>query len=302
MKAPKFVDRLYDQGSSRRAEDGKYEGENFFVVFDGFEIPHGPHFPAPEFAGLSGGELLVRSLEEAARRYDWSEASITEFISQLNTWARATALDNGFSNDAGMCPGATFAAAKVTNTTVYVGQGGDTFALWLLCDGTVWITRNGVFQHDLVMNYLLEQTKRLFAMKMFSMGLEHMSPEQLAQAQGATWDYITPILREFRRQDANRPESPRAYPVLNGSLCHDLCSWHKFNRAELDTLLLFTDALVPWKVMESMNMHEIAVRVMADYKKGGLHRLLDVARDTERRFAHLNYTNEGEATAIALEF
>ena len=304
---------LYDQGSFARREDGKFLCDPFLGVLDGVSAPYSPAYPQKMFplkggVELSGGEFVSRFTEyyflsKAADRIRMKNSNVEEIMEKISCAAAYILNWYGVQGDAGESPGVTFAIAEIGNNYVDVVQAGDCFALWELENGLFGITRNQVRNHDTAMNSEIERIQWEVARELFGVALEDASEEQHGKIRGEMWNRFCLALKEARRQDANNPESPRCYGLLNGdSRLAEVMFKKTFLRSELRIILLFSDGMVPWEVMKDKSDVEVAEQVYADYKKGGLPYMLQVARGIERRVANVNYVDSAEATAIALDF
>lgn len=289
-------------GSAQYREDGMVAGRRIFGVFDGVSAPFAG---SPKlFDGLSGGELFVRFVENSFGACDASDDGLMadmEYVqSELADMLEGVNLD---VLDAGQTPGTTFAVAKIFDDIIEVVQGGDCFALVVFKDDKIEITKNHVRLHDTEMNVIILRTQREVAQELFGIELEDATSEQRGKIRGEMWKRFRDLLSEARRQDVNNPDSPRCYPLLNGSLAViDLLYFHVFRKEEVKIILLFSDGMVPWNAMKGMSDEEVAARVYADYKEGGLTHLLRIARGIEKKVEAVNYTDSAEATAIAIEF
>lgn len=296
------VNFLYDMGSAQYREDGMVADRRIFGVFDGVSAPYSG---APElFDGLSGGELLVRFVENSFGACDVDTDSLMSNMKYVCEELAYMLEEKGIDvSDARQTPGTTFAVAKIFDDMIEIVQGGDCFVLVVFKDGRIEITKNHVRLHDTEMNEIILRTQREVAKEMFGIELEKAEPEQRGKIRGEMWKRFRDLLAEARRQDVNNPDSPRCYPLLNGSeVVRDLLYFHVFRREEAKTILLFSDGMVPWNAMKGMSDEEVAARVYADYKEGGLVHLLRIARGIEKKVEAVNYTDSAEATAIAIEF
>jgi len=296
------VSMLYNQGSASRREDGLFVCEPFFGVVDGASAPYGPNYPAKMFNGMSGGELVARTIESCA--YTARKKHLLPLSHFVDQWDGELALaQEGVPLlDAAELAGATFAIAKVGEKWIDILQGGDCFALWRKSNGAVGITRNQVRLHDEDMN---SEIKRLLQQVAQEQGVElkNATPGQRGVIRGEMWNRFCVSLREARRQDVNTPNNPRGYALLNGQRkAKNLWFSASLRRDDIQELLLFSDGMVPWAAMVGMTDHEVAKKVMADFLEGGLPHLLHVARGIERHEASVNYTDSAEATAISIEF
>jgi len=312
------VSYLYDQGSAQYREDGLFIAGPLFGVLDGVSAPFSPkHRPKKFLGGLSGGEMIVRVVETFVSTVTLShygeilclapmalpEQPLVKEISAANAAVRQAQKSNGVDvDDVGGLAGATFAITKVGNE-VEIIQGGDCFALWETKKGDVTITKNQVRRHDTEMNDTILRLQREVASELYSINLEEATVEQRNKIRGKMWTRFCPILKAARQEDVNNPKSSRCYALLNGQPeVTRVWFYRTLPRKNLRTLILFTDGMVPWQAIKGMSDEEIAGRVLADYREGGLPHLLRVARGIEKRVEAVNYTDSAEATAISIEF
>ncbi len=298
------ISYLYDQGSAQYREDGLFIADPFCGVLDGVSAPFGPKHPIRKFNGLSGGEFVARSVEQFFSTAT-PESYLSAFmaISQANNFVRNLQEKAGVEIKADKLAGATFAIALLNQDYVEVIQAGDCFALWVMKNGLIDITKNQVRLHDTEMQSTILKLQREVAHKLYGIQLEKATVEQRNIIRGEMWNRFFSILSEARIQDVNRLDSPRCYGLLNGQpelldATFRIC----FNRNEIQAILLFSDGMVPWEAMKEMADEEVAEKVLADYREGGLPHLLRIARGIENRVKMVNYTDSAEATAIAIEF
>lgn len=312
------VSHLYDQGSASDREDGMFVSNSHFAVLDGVSAPYGPKYPMRKFDGMSGGEMVARVVEQffgtvMLSRYGETlglpsiilpEQSLEGELGAANLAVREAQYNAGVDvEDAGELAGAAFAIARIGEETVEIAQVGDCFALWVNYDGKPRITQNQVREHDTAMNDEILRLQREVAKEYFGIALEEAAPEERQRIRGETWNRFCPFLKEARRRDTNNIASPCCYGLMDGQPeFSDMMVAFELPRRELRALLLFSDGMVPWEAMKGMTDGEVAERVYASYKEGGLAYLLRIARGIECRVANVNYMDNAEATAIALDF
>lgn len=312
------VQMIYDQGSSHYREDGLVIHQNLLGVLDGVSAPYAPKYPPKMFNNLSGGEMVARLVEQffgtvTLSRYGamlglvpiaLPEQNLLTEVLAANAAVREAQLNFGINvEDAGEVAGVTFAIAKIRKETVEIIQTGDCFALWVKKDGSITITRNQVRPHDELMNAEILRLQREVAKENFGIELEEATQEQRGVIRKEMWNQFYHILREGRRHDANNIVSPTYYGLMNGDpRLSEVMFTIQLSRHELRTLILFSDGMVSWEIMKGMNDKELASRIYADYREGGLTRLLCIARGIEKKTEAINYVDAAEATAIALDF
>lgn len=308
------ITTLYDQGSASVREDGFFLGQGFYGVLDGVSAPFNRENPPRKFyEALTGGEVVSRLVEGVMHQekagslpvnYPKTDLDFRDVIRYLNQVLRSNFNDLGLPMDhAEELPGATFAMAQIGQEKLEIVQAGDCFALWVLRDGQMGITKNQVRLYDFELNNVILEIERKIAREQFGIALEDATKEQTDKIRSEMWVQFYPINRETRAQDINNPLSRRCFGLLNGQEALEKVWFYKaIPRSGVESLLLFSDGMVPWEVMKGKTDDEVAQTVYADYKKGGLPYLLAVARGIEKRIAAVSYTDAAEATAIAIEF
>lgn len=162
---------------------------------------------------------------------------------------------------------------------------------------------NQVRAHDAEMQAEIERIQREVAQEMFDLTLEDAPTQEREQIRAEMWNRFYPTLMAARRRNVNCRESPQGYGILNGQPeLLDLMWERTFRHDEIGTLLLFSDGMVPWTVIKSTDDIEIGRIVLAEFKRRGLAGLLLSARGIEEQTVATSYTNQAEATAVALVF
>lgn len=299
---------LYDPGSSRHREDGMVvvgpvEDNCIAGALDGVSGPHCPAHPPILFNGLTGGEMVARTVEAV-----FLEQGIN--AQPLNSLLRANSIIGGHLTGRGIdtydmadLPGTTFAVASVTQKKVEFFQAGDALAIWRKKNGDVGVTTNQVRAHDEVMNSEIRRLMTEVAAEK-SITLTPETPKEvLKEIRDEMWNRFFDILREARRQNMNNPTSPKRYGLLCGSILfweREPWSHNVFDRDEIETILLVTDGMFPWEVMKSQSDQEIAEAALKRCDKGGLAALIMAARGIEETTQHTSYIDHGEATGVLL--
>jgi hypothetical protein len=315
MEAKVKISVIYDQGSSHFREDGFVLTKNIFGVLDGVSAPYSPNHPPKKFFnGLSGGEMIVRLVEEffsgtaILGKYGAidmpsnisKERLLEEIVAVNQLILEETEIALGTDISIGELPGATFAFAQVEKYITVV-QGGDCMAVIELRSGDIVVTPNQVRGHDQEMNSKIEQIQRKIACDLFKLPLEEIPEDKRSQVRNRMWDIMYEVLVKARNEDVNNPKSPRGYALLNGQPQLRKMMWKRvFPAREVKNILLFSGGIVPWSIMAKKDDNEIGQEVLKEFKSKGLAGLLISARHTEEKNASVNYTNQAEATAIAL--
>ena len=291
-----MIEFLYSQGTSPVREDGLIvTGEILFGVLDGVSAPYSPKYPAKKFAGLSGGEMIVRFCEQFAEQL--VNLNLRQFVLRLN----AKVGEQQGNTPPGELAGAVFAFALVKNDCVEIVQAGDCLAVVEMKNGDVFVTPNQVRRHDTEMNAEIEHIMREVAQEIFGIPIEKLSGFQLDEVRGEMWNRFRDTLIEARRQDNNNPKSPRGFGILNGDPRLDEMIWErKFSLPDISTILLFTDGMVPWLKMKSSSDEEVARYALTKIRHGGLAELLLSVRKAEAET--ISYTTHAEASAVGLFF
>ncbi|KKQ75763.1 MAG: hypothetical protein US98_C0060G0001 [Parcubacteria group bacterium GW2011_GWC1_38_6] len=296
------VSTIYHQGSSFHREDGYgIISDLIFFVLDGVSEPYGPQKPQRLIGELSGGELVSRLTENWI---GWNKTDDLPLLAKkLNKYIKRC-LDNAdFVPSPGKLPGATFVITKINQETVEILQAGDCFALWETTDGNIQVTTNQVRAHDVKMNDLILDIQRREAAECFGVDLEKATPDEHRTIRGAMWNRFCPILEEAREMDVNNPENPQGYGLLNGQPeLEKMWFYTTMPLKSVKTILLFSDGMVPWNLMKDKTDEKVAQIVLDIYRRGGLAKMLLWARGIEEQVKGVNYIDNAEATAIAIEF
>ncbi|MBI2574093.1 MAG: hypothetical protein HYV78_01725 [Candidatus Wildermuthbacteria bacterium] len=169
-------------------------------------------------------------------------------------------------------------------------------------DGHVVVSPNQVRRHDIEMNAEIERLQRNVALELFNLKLEEVSKEERELVRDEMWNRFYHSLREARRQDANNPASPRKYGLLNGDQRMEGMMWRRiFPREDVLTVILCTNGIITWPVIESMDDHAIGVTILDEFRLRGVAGLLNAARGIEEKKVATAYTNNAEATVVAIE-
>jgi hypothetical protein len=298
------ISAVYDQGSSRFREDGLVLTKNVFGVLDGLSAPYSTNHPLKLFNGLSMGEMVVRLVEKFFAEFseiDMPKKLVEKIMAVNEMILEEEEMILGTNISIGELPGATFAFAQVEEEYITIVQGGDCMAVIELRNGDIVVTPNQVRGHDQEMNSKIEEVQRKVAWDLFKLPLEQVPEDKRSQVRSRMWDVIRDVLVKARSEDINNPNSPRGYALLNGQPQLRKMMWEMvFPRKEVRNILLFSDGIVPWSIMKSRDDNDIGREVLTEFKSKGLAGLLISARYTEEKSAAVNYTNQAEATAIAL--
>ena len=263
-------------------EDGYFVALPFAGVMDGVSEPYYKNRPQVKFRDerLTGGEVISRITEgffiQQSIGKDALDLDLRDLVLGANKLVKEEFEAHGFSLDRPeRLAGATFAIAKMGEIKVELVQAGDCFALWVTTGGEIGITPNQVRQHDTEYNDLIEKIQRRIAKEKYNLELEKVISSQSREIREEMWLEFNSIWEKGRARDVNNPSSPSGYGLLNGQAKLKEMLFHKIiQRDNLNTLLLFTDGIVPWETMKDKNDIEIARTVYATYEKGGLPELL----------------------------
>lgn len=295
------VESLYDQGTSEYKEDGYFLADPFYGVLDGVSMPYSPKYPPIMFDGKSGGEMVARTTEKMFTKMPRS-FSVKKAISTVNKVIGEIQKTRGISlARSDLLAGVAFTIIKVNDAEIEVAQAGDCFALWVTNDNEIGITRNQTHNHDTEMNAEIELIMREVAIEK-AICLKRATESELIAIRGETWNRFCKTSRQARLQDVNNPKSRRCFGLLNGQPHLLNTMWHcKLPRNDIQTLLLFSDGMVPWSIMKSVRNEEIAAMVVKTYQKSGLKGLLAATRTQEEKVKTTSYISFAEATAVAIK-
>lgn len=304
------VSSIYHQGTAPYREDGLVVGTTLFGVFDGVSAPYAPKYPIRLFGGLSGGEMVVRKCERLLYNLDssYAKTSPLEFVSMANERMMKAQKHIALELDLPSVPveelaGTTFAVAHLSDTKVEIAQAGNVLAIIEMKNGDIVFAPNQVRGHDMAMNAEIERIQRKVALETLGLRLEDVPDKDRGLVRGEMWNRFYHILREARRQDANNSASPRRYGILNGDPMLEKMVWERsFDRKDISTIVLCTDGVIPWPVMKATDDDAIAAAILDEYHRRGVAGLLFAARGIEEQNVATSYTNQAEATAVALQF
>ena len=292
---------LYDQGSSQAKEDGFFVSSvsPFAIVCDGVSAPYSPANPPKIFYGMTGGEMVARNITHVFATTGYLNNTLRNLLLEfVNPAIRRSQLKGKPSEMAG----ATFAAAEIRKSSITIIQAGDCFALWKMRNGQTGITENQAKAHDTEMNNNILQLMVEIA-KERDVILETTDEKTRNEIRAEMWNRFYTFLCEARNRDVNNLGSPSGYGLLNGEdLVAELWQTITLDPKELAYLILFSDGIVPWKVLESQTPKQTAEFVCTLYEEGGLPGMLKATRGIERQTCKTSYLNFAEATAVAIEF
>jgi len=296
------IQYLYDQGSSKVREDGLFVEDPFFGVLDATSAPFSPQNPPMLFGGLTGGEMVARTVERSLRSARPSHNLITAIAHANKKLSDAFALFGLQHATVDRSPGTCFAFAKVDADKIEIVQAGDCYAIWVNNLGEIQLTPNQVRLHDAEMNARIEAIMIETAREM-SIDLMSCTAEERGRVRQEMWNRFFPILSEARRRDINNPQSRSGYGFLNGQP-EAAQMWQSITlpRSETAFLLLCTDGMIPWEAMKTLSDQKIAESLCQLSKTGGLAEILTTARTIEDTSNKKTYLDFAEATAIAIQF
>lgn len=294
---------IYDQGSSKHHEDGTILSHPFYGVLDGVSEPYSPSHPPRIFnGGMSGGAFVSRIVErQFARMSPLFSAHQAVLEANKAVWRKQRR--RGVALDGGQLAGASFAVIKIDGDWIHVVQGCDAFVLWAMKDGSIGMTETQNKASEIFLNNKVVEIMREIAGER-SLDLEVVDDETRDGIRAEMWNRFYPILVETRSKYVNNPRLLGGYGLLNGQTELER-KWSDLllPRSKVDTILLFTDGMVPWwGSLEGLTLGEIAGQVFATYRAGGLAGLLARARGMEVTTRAISYMDAAEATAIAIEF
>ncbi len=301
---------LFDQGSSSAIEDGHFVALPFVGVLDGVSELHNREHLQIKFRNgkLTGGEVVSRITEEffvrqRAREHS-SSPDLRDSILEANKLVADEFQNYGLLLDRPeTLPGASFAIAKIGGEKVEIAQAGDCLALWVTKDGNIEITRDQARQQQIDADTNAQRIQRRIAKEKYNLELEEVNPSEMNEIREEMWLEYFPILKEMRRRRVNNPSTPHGYGFLNGQEALKKMWFHKvLERDSLETLLLFTDGLIPPEILKDKSDIEVARTVYASYKRGGLKGLLEDTRAIEKQISGGNWADAAEATAVAVTF
>ena len=272
------------RGSAERQEDAVLAFPPVFGVLDGVSNVYTPDIGPALIDGRSTGQVPRDvALKLLPKLINQGKHSLKELFLAVNTGiARRFA-------QAGLCTkhpdeigGACFAVASIGPKTVEILQGADSFALWKLKDGTSGATPNQLYQADWVEDQIVAWL------------LKQHNGNRSKMWKTYSPNFFAPRVRKF----AN---GPGGYALLNGS--PEVAKyWNSFSlpRRNLQTLLLFTDGLVPREQTASPEL--LVSWTLERYRKGGIQKIRKAAWELEEAHKTETYIDHPEYSMVAIEF
>ena len=306
----KQIQLNFGAGTADWIQHGHVISPTIFAVFDGVSTPYSPKNPKKYYGReqLSSGALIVQrtcaNIQKTAFGIETRESDVRKIMLQAN---RAIMdLQQCYDmplHDPALLPGATFAVAAIGESSVDIMQTGDSYAVWQIKNGSCFITKNQLLEHDVKWgDPIFREIQRKHRKHFSATGNElEVSEEQLVAARTATWDEYYDLWIPKRREDINNPNSPSGFGLLNGQPEAKGC-WFQTSvpREEINLLILFTDGLIDYASFK--NDGELKEYIIRTYRQNGLRGILSKKRRWEKLHAKSNYVDQTEATAIAIEF
>lgn len=302
---------LFNQGSSTTWEDGYFIALPFVGVLDGVSDPYDKEHPQVKFRNrrLTGGEVASRIVEkffiQRSAEQDASKLDLRGLVLEANNLVGDEFRNHGFSlENPETLPGATFAIAKIGEKEVEIVQAGDCFALWATKSDDIGITPMQTRQLEAEADEDAERIQSRIAREKYDLELEEIKSSQMKEIREEMWLEYLPTWKETRRRYVNNPSNPHGHGLLNGqATLKEMWFRRVLERDNLETLLLFTDGLIPhWKIMKDKNDIELGRMIYASYKQGGLKGMLEDARALDKQVKGVSWGDAAEVAAVAVDF
>ena len=276
------IQTFSDKGTITEPEDGLFEQEPFFAVFDGTS----PYEPAGRmrFGERSKGQVVRELIVEGFSRAK-PEESLNDVILRINSKVGKFQQEQMKVSleKADLLAGCTFAAVKVQGNVVECITTSDSFLLWVLSGKKPEATINQAFLCDTAEMAVVADLMR-----------KHQGDR------AKMWKEFAPKLADFRLRYVNT-RVKEGYGLLNGQPELAECWTHFFlPRDEIRALLLFTEGLVYFPYTK--DPVTFAQKTWQLYEKGGFPAVLAKTREAEKATREESYVDHDEATAIAIEF
>lgn len=293
---------IYDQGTSREQEDGIINSYWIVGVLDGVSKPYGPNVPPLILDSMSSGEWVVRRVEKFFSAFrNAADVGLPDMIEAANNEVEIGLKELGHFLPKELRPGATFAIAKIGPKMVEISQAGDSFYVALLKNGNV-VRSDYKRKMEILDRSIADQIMSDVARSSFACSPEEVSEKDRSVLRQEFWKIYLPKWVAMRKSFINNISNVDGFGLLNGEPeLPPMTSNLKFPRAEVETLLLFTDGMVGPGIVEKTDF-EICHGVLNAYKSGGWPAVLMKVRHEEAIVAAKNYIDQGEATGYALEF
>lgn len=283
---------LYDDGFPKEKgmrpypEDGiilcpKNDNGSFFGVLDGVSF-YTPATGPSLFNGLTQGQLAVRIVQSAFLLAKPGEPA-TETLIVANNILRGESEKHGLSlEQPELLPGTAFILMQIENENVSVVWGGDCGAVWLMKNGSIGGTENGVYDYELWVEETFADIKK-----------RHNGNLNRA------WEEWLPIRRDKIRQRQNKPGG---WSTISGRP-EFKNSWEeiKFPAKEVKLIIIFTDGFVQFK--DTADPLVLAEKLIGLYFDGGLAAIMADTRLAQKK--SLDRSHEAtcpEATAMTIKF
>lgn len=275
------VKKIYDPGTATPLEDKFIVKPPFYGVFDGVSGLYDPNIGPRRFQGLSGGQMVVRIIEETFKAAKPSE-SLYSVLRNASKKIREFAHREKLDIRAGQQPGADFAAVKIGREEIEIVQAAASFAVVLLKNGKIVATPNQNYHFEKIQFEIMERIVR-----------KYKGDKKLI------WPKYLPIAIALRKNTVNR-KTGRRYVLINGQKVSEAL-WYRrtIPRDQVKLILLFTDGMTDFR--ETKNAQKMAKTMVSTYQKSGLQGMLKRSRKLESKDKN-RYLAHAEATAISIEF
>lgn len=269
----------------------------FAMVADGFSEPNSSIQPQRFFHGLSLGQLVVAEIQETFGAA-CPEDDLETVLLKANQRVLMREESLGIPREIARIAGATIAAVKIGKGLTEIIVTGDAFALVIFNSGNALLTENQVKDHDTEMHEIIARLMRDVAQEM---GIQNPTEQELMPIRKEMWNRFCPILREARGRAINA-DVPGGYGAINGDpRSAQFWKHYYFVTSRIQSMVIFTDGLVNWKMLETTAHNQIANLLRRLYLRGGLSEILNETWHADLPEARRMHITHAEATAIPFD-
>lgn len=285
---------LFDQGTAKTAEDRIIVKPPFIAVLDGTSGVFYPGldrimYPGNRSGGQFAGDIIAATMAQAS-----SVSSLLDLLAAANqTLATEHVKLNLPLEQPGRLAGVAGVIIKIEVDEISIAQWADCYNCIFLIDGTIRLSQNQVYQHDLEMRKLIADLMNKHAANRNEM-----------------WREFGPILLEKRNARINCIEDAAGYGFLCGAenflKCVNFTSV-RFEPANagpiLDRLALFTDGLIYFpETADSDNVVGNMLQPVNEFEgTEWLRAVLHGTRQAEFANKEISHISHAECAAIMLK-
>lgn len=270
------------------------------VVSDGFSAPFFGEPPRP-FQDRTGGEIVSRTIEsffsENAQLVAQGRFTLEELLARTNLRIGEMQENQGLDIcDAGELAGASFVAIHVADSEIHVVKAGDCALIMVYSDGRMGYTEEENLASEKQCRDTYEAHMKAAADEC-GVDRDHASPEEIRVVRAEAWQQFLPDLKEIRRRNANNPECPEGYAILNGQPeCEKMWTTLKLRRQDIHMLIMASDGLMAWEKMKGHDRRSFVELIASTCTEEGLEAAMNIVRGIEEKGLHRSHAGLSELT------